>query len=72
MTELLTLYGRQEPTTDAVSVAHGCGHQKDVALYKDAQCTKPVARYGWYLSNKPTKRQKAVMHNCYRWRLQWV
>lgn len=70
--ELLTLYGRREATTDPVSVAHGCGHRQDVVLYRDRACTMPVARYGWHLSNKPARRKKTVMHNCFRYRLQWV
>lgn len=68
----LTLYARREPTTDPVSVACGCGHRKDVVLYKDANCTTPAVRYRWDLSNTPRKRNKTVMHNCFRFRLQWI
>jgi len=62
---LLTLYARREPTTDVVSVAHGCANRMDVVLYRDIARTQLVARYGWHLSTKPTKRQKTVMHNCW-------
>ena len=31
----------------------------------------PVARYAW-CQTKPTRRQKTVMHNCLRWKLEWI
>jgi len=31
----------------------------------------PVARYAW-CQTKPTRRQKTVMHNCFRWKLEWI
>lgn len=69
--ELLTLFGRREPTTDPVARAYGLSNLSDVVLYKDPQCTRPVARYHCDHSKKPTRRNKYVMHNCFRYRLQW-
>lgn len=69
--ELLTLFGRREATTDPFAKAHGLGDRSDVVLYSDAQCTRPVARHLWYSSGRPTLRNKYVMYNCFRYRLQW-
>lgn len=32
----------------------------------------PVARIPYYHSNKPTKRSKHVMLDCWKWRLEWI
>jgi len=32
----------------------------------------PVARIPYYHSNKPTKRNRSTMLNCWRWRLEWI
>lgn len=69
---LITLYARKEPTTDPVSLAHGLGHRKDTILYEDSACTRPKARFAWFLSQSPRRGQRRVTVNCWAWNLQWV
>lgn len=38
----------------------------------DFNTKEKVATYPSHLSNKPTKRNKYVMFNCYRYNLVWV
>lgn len=71
-TSSLTLFARQEATTDCVAIQHGLAAKKDVVLYRDKGCTQPAGRYSWYLSGKPRSNSKSVMLNCFRWNLQWV
>jgi len=66
------LYARHEKTTDFALKGLSEKHQRDIVLYQDTLCRKPVARYPWHFGNKPTKRNKFVTHNCFRFRLQWV
>lgn len=68
----LTLFAREEPTTDAVSIQHGMGHRKDVVMYKDEGCTQLYVRWPWCYSGRPRRNSKQVMLNCYRWKLQWL
>ena len=69
---LITLYARKEPTADSVSRAHGLGDKQDVVLYADKECTRQKARWPWHLSNCPTRRNKFVTLNCWRWKLEWL
>lgn len=69
---LLTLFARREPTTDAASIAAGLTNKQDVVLYADKDCTKVEARWPWHFSNCPTKRNKYVTLNCWRWKLEWA
>jgi len=32
----------------------------------------PVCRYPYYATGKPDRRNRYVMHNCFKWRLQWL
>jgi hypothetical protein len=78
-----TLYARREPTTDSTTRdmlksspardrdAFKQSH-RDVQLYSDAACTQRAARYPWHYSNKPTRRNRYVIHNCFRYNLVWV
>jgi hypothetical protein len=38
----------------------------------DGTALFPVARYPYYASGKPDRRNKSVMHNCYRYKLEWI
>ena len=38
----------------------------------DGTALYPVARYPYYASGKPDRRYKSIMHNCFRYRLQWL
>lgn len=73
---LLPLYLRREPTTDPVSLAYCPPRQlatlRDVVAYRDPECTERAARWPWHYSNKPTRRNRRVMFNCYRWSARWL
>lgn len=51
-------------------VPHNLGF--DVVAYKEPECVRPVAHWRWWMSNRPDRRHKSVMLNCYRWRAEWV
>jgi len=71
-TKHLTVYARRENTTE---LPHANPREivlKDVQVYSDRKCKKPKARFMWYMSSKPTRRNKFVTINCYRWRLIWL
>ena len=38
----------------------------------DGTILYPVARIPYYSSNKPRKRDKTTMLNCFQWNLQWI
>jgi hypothetical protein len=68
---LLTLYLEKVPTNDPL--LSGSKMQKfDVVAYRDQEKTEVACRWPWYYSNKPTKRNKTVMMNCYRWNIEWI
>ena len=53
-----------------VKVPHNLGF--DVIAYKEPECFWPVARWQWYEARKPTRRNKWVRFNCYRWNAIWL
>lgn len=59
--ELLPIYLKKVP--------HNLGF--DVLAYKEPECIRPVARWTWDNSQRPDRRFKSVMLNCYRWRAVW-
>jgi hypothetical protein len=70
------LYLRLEPTTDHVARQYLSGKAlercRDVQAYSDPECTQPRARWAWYSSLKPTRRNRRAMVNCASHRCQWV
>ena len=68
----IVVYARKEPTTDSVAIQHSCANEKDVQVYHDKECTRPYARFPWYYSNIPTRRNKYVTLDCFRYKLEWV
>lgn len=75
-TSLLSLFAQQEPTTDDIAHKYMTEEQRrplqDVVLYRDRECTNPVARFPWHLSNRPRRHHKQVMVNCHCWELVWI
>lgn len=73
----LTLYARKEPTQDKTLLdsAEVDGFKLDKTHY-DVQIynsdKEPVVRYKWYHGSKPTRRNKYLMHNCFRYNLVWL
>lgn len=53
-----------------VKVPHNLGF--DVMAYREPEDVKPVAHWPWYYSSKPTKRNKWVTFNCYKWQAVWM
>lgn len=69
----LTIYARKEPSTDEILLKYAPNQKEfDVAIYSDklAQHKKCVIR--WDLSSKPTRRNKWLTINCFRYRLEWI
>lgn len=57
---MLTLFLRKETHNGAPAVAY----------YADALMTERKALNPW--PSRPTRRNRYVMLNCYRWRVQWL
>jgi hypothetical protein len=47
-------------------------HGFDVLAYREPECVRPVAHWRAGMSNRPDRRFKFVMFNCYRWRVEWI
>ena len=77
---MLTVYVRLEPTTDSATAAMvradrrwaNPKQQRDAVIYRDRQCRQFFCRIPWHYSTRPTRRNKYITLNCYRWRLIWV
>ena len=72
-----TVYARYEQTTDSVAIryldAKTLATCKDVVVYHDQQCRSFFATFPWhYFKSKPTKRNRYVTLNCFRYRLVWL
>lgn len=72
-----TVYARHEPTTDTVAIqyldAKTLAPCKDVVVYHDRRCRSFDAAFPWFYSkSKPTRGNRYVILNCFRYRLIWV
>ena len=71
MSELITLYARREPTTDATILRYAPNAKKyDVCIYSDKECKTFKARFVWH--GVPRKTRKTVMLNCWKYALEWL
>jgi hypothetical protein len=61
---MLTVYARKALTGDK--------RRYGVAVYRDAAATDLFVRFDWHRSDRPNKRRRWLMLNCYRWRLVWL
>lgn len=69
---MITLYARQEPTTDETLLKYEPEAQKfDTVIYNNRECTEPKARIPWHHKGRPVRRGHVTL-NCYRWKLQWL
>lgn len=74
----ITVYARREPTKspDALALERAVpGSTKgltDVAIYRDAECTAPMARFSPAHTGRPRSNSKLVRINCWNWALQWA
>lgn len=76
---MLTLYLRREPTTDPATLeSYGQAglpvpaSHRDTVAYRDPAATARAARWPWHYSNRPDRRFRRVMFNCYRWNVVWL
>ena len=76
-----TVYARLEPTTDSATAAMirsnprwaNPQRHRDVVIYHDKGCRRFYCRFPWhYDQSKPTRRNKYVTVNCYRYALVWL
>ena len=75
-----TVYARLEPTTDSTTATMidansrwaNPKQQQDVVIYSDRKCRQFYCRIPWHYSTRPTRRNKYITLNCYRWRLVWA
>lgn len=68
-----TVYARKEPTTEKETLKHFKNKNRfDVQIYRDKKAKVPFGRWAWYLKDKPTKRNKEVVINCFSWQLEWI
>ena len=58
------VYARSEPAAD--------GPWRDVVVYRDQQCTSVYCRIPGEYTSKPTRRNRWIVLNCFRYRLVWV
>ncbi len=77
----MNVYARKEPTTDSATldmikaaggVLGAVSKKQDVQVYKDKAAKHPLARFPWYYSNKPTRRNRYVTVNCVVYNLVWL
>jgi hypothetical protein len=71
------VYARHEPTDDSVAIQHldakTLAMCKDVIIYHDRKCRRFYANFPWFYNpSKPTRRNRYVTINCFRYRLVWV
>lgn len=75
MVQLITLFARSEPTTDAVCKKYlppaRLKTATDVQLYYDRSCTRPAARFR-YGMQRPNRSSRTVVLNCWRYLLEWL
>jgi hypothetical protein len=68
MAHLLNLYAKRCNSNEPKSPKALC----DVAIYKDEACKRPAVTCHWYMKNKPDRRNKWMMFNCFKYRLVWL
>lgn len=68
-----TLYAKREPTSDDILKKYAPNAKKfDVVIYSDKEGQNKKCVFRWDLSSKPTRRNKYVMINCFRYKLEWI
>ena len=64
----LTVYARKEPS----SYPEYANIPNDIQVYKDKSLKIPFVRFSHFNSNKPSKRNKYITLNCFKYKLEWV
>jgi hypothetical protein len=78
--QIPTVYARREVTTDSATKdmlkaqgrPGGITRFFDVQIYHDKAGKRPFGRFVLASSNRPTRRNKYVALNCFRYRLEWI
>lgn len=69
----LTLYAKAVPTDDWILLGFVPNtKKKDVQIYKDKKGTNPFVKIAWWHKSKPTKRNKYITLNCFKYNLTWI
>ncbi len=72
-THRFIVYARKERTTDSTTLTHFPNSKKeDVQIYRDRQAKIPFARFMWGMKDTPTKRNKYVTLNGFKYNLEWI
>ena len=45
---------------------------RDVQIFKDKELNIPFVKFTWYDFDKPSKRNKYITLNCFKYKLEWV
>jgi len=72
--ELLKVYAKKVPTTDDVILKYDpkqAKTKKDTVIFHDKGMCRPFCRITWW-SKQPTRAQKTIILNCFRWQLVWI
>lgn len=70
---MLTLYLRREPGRPFPGEGFPPPPRAfSVQAYADEAATVRKGRWAWWQSGRPDRRNRYVMLNCYRWRVQWL
>ena len=48
------------------------GKNFSVIAWADKNKVERKCVFPWYSTNKPVKRNKFVMINCYKWQIEWL
>lgn len=73
--EELELYKENEDTSDNSKLVRVYGFKnqdKSVTIFTDKDKTNKIAVFPADYSSKPSKKNKYVMLNCYKYRLIWI
>ncbi|MDE2104555.1 MAG: hypothetical protein KGL39_45390 [Patescibacteria group bacterium] len=68
----ITVFARKEHTHELPAANPKEVVLMDVQIYKDRARKIPFARFLWWHTNKPTRRNRWVTLNCFRYRLVWI
>lgn len=70
---LKTIYLKNVPTNDELRLQFAeIADKQDVAVYKKPNHSEEWVRYPWHFKSKPTKRNKYLTLNCFKYLVKWV
>lgn len=75
MKHQFTLYARKEPAVGSTLDKYWhipLERLHDVRVFRDKEATESVFTIPWHSSREMTRRNKWIMYNCFRYRLEWL